>query len=310
MSASESASDPEGVFQPQLRVDYGYIRLWGTRGSIPVSGPQYTRHGGNTSCMELVCGDDQIVFDAGSGIRELGLSMAADPPRRIHLFITHTHWDHIQGFPFFAPAFVPGFDIDVYAPPHSDKDIESIFRGQLDRAYFPVQMEDMQAKFKFHVLGEERVRIGEMEIDWEYTQHPGTTVGYKVEIGGRTMAYISDNEFLKGYLGSPESGLVREMDPVCAELVRFLFGVDILIHEAQYTVEEYPHKIGYGHSSLANGCVLATLTNPDKWIIVHHDPTHSDDFLQDKLNLTQQILHDLDCPSMVVHGHDGMVDYL
>ncbi|MBI2504755.1 MAG: response regulator, partial [Candidatus Latescibacteria bacterium] len=135
----------EGVFRPQLRSAHGMFRLWGTRGSIPVSGPGFVRHGGNTSSMEVGHQEDRILFDAGSGIRDLGLSLLAGPPCHLHLFITHTHWDHIQGFPFFAPAFTPGFEITLYAPPNTDKDLESIFRGQLDRAYFPVQMEDMRA---------------------------------------------------------------------------------------------------------------------------------------------------------------------
>jgi phosphoribosyl 1,2-cyclic phosphodiesterase len=310
MSPTTTDSDDKTVFHPKQRADHGYFRLWGTRGSIPVSGPDYTRHGGNTSCMEIGCGDDRIIFDAGSGIRELGLSVMSDPPRKIHLFITHTHWDHIQGFPFFLPSFVSGFEIDVYAPPHADKDIESIFRGQLDRAYFPIQMDDMQAKFEFKILGDETVQIGDVKIDWEYTLHPGATVGYRVDIKGKTLAYIPDNEFLKGYLGPPDQAPEQAVDSVHAQLLKLLNGVDVLIHEAQYTSEEYADKIGWGHSSVANACILAKLAEVGRWIAIHHDPTHSDEFLQDKLNLTRQVLRDLGCPIEVTHGYDGMMDYL
>ncbi|MEE3258832.1 MAG: response regulator [Candidatus Latescibacterota bacterium] len=309
-TTTSSVITEEEVFRPRQRTDNGSFRLWGTRGSIPVSGPQYSRHGGNTSCMEIVCGDDRIIFDAGSGVRELGLSLMADPPRKIHLFITHTHWDHIQGFPFFAPTFVPGFEIDVYAPPNVDKDIESIFRGQLDRAYFPIQMEDMQAKFKFKILGEEVVKIGDVRVEWEYTLHPGATVGYKVDIRGKSLAYIPDNEFLKGYLGPPDRAPGQDAGSVHAQTIDFLKGVNVLIHEAQYTAEEYADHIGWGHSSVPNVCVLAKSAEVGKWIAIHHDPTHSDDFLQNKLNLTRQILRDLGSSIVVEHGYDGMMDYL
>ena len=310
MSPKTTDADDKTVFNPKQRAEHGYFRLWGTRGSIPVSGPDYIRHGGNTSCMEIGCGDDRIIFDAGSGIRELGLSVMSDPPRKIHLFITHTHWDHIQGFPFFLPSFVSGFEIDVYAPPHADKDIESIFRGQLDRAYFPIQMDDMQAKFEFKILGDETVQIGDVKIDWEYTLHPGATVGYRVDIKGKTLAYIPDNEFLKGYLGPPDQAPEQAVDSVHAQLLKLLNGVDVLIHEAQYTSEEYADKIGWGHSSVANACILAKLAEVGRWIAIHHDPTHSDEFLQGKLNLTRQVLRDLGCPIEVMHGYDGMMDYL
>ncbi len=310
MTATTAMPAETAVFHPEQRADHGYFRLWGTRGSIPVSGPNYARHGGNTSCMEIGCGADRIIFDAGSGIRELGLSVMAEPPHKVHLFITHTHWDHIQGFPFFVPSFVPGFAIDVYAPPNIDTDIESIFRGQLDRAYFPVQMEDMQAKFEFKVLGEETVQIGDVKIDWEYTLHPGATVGYRIDIKGKTLAYIPDNEFLKGYLGPPDEAPKQSIDTVHAKLLELLNGVDVLIHEAQYTAEEYADKIGWGHSSVPNACILAKIAEVGRWIAIHHDPTHSDEFLQDKLNLTRQVLRDLECPIEVVHGYDGMMDYL
>lgn len=205
---------------------------------------------------------------------------------------------------------MPGFEIDVYAPPNVDKDIESIFRGQLDRAYFPVQMEDMQAKFEFKILGEEEVRIGDVQVEWVHTLHPGATVGYKVDIKGKTLAYIPDNEFLKGYLGPPDRVPGQDLDSVHARLIDFLKGVDVLIHEAQYTAEEYADHIGWGHSSVPNACVLAKLAEVGKWIAIHHDPTHSDNFLQDKLSLTRQILRDLGSSIVVVHGYDGMMDYL
>ena len=292
---------PTEVFRPQLSAANGMYRLWGTRGSIPVSGPGFARHGGNTSSMEVGYRGDRILFDAGSGIRDLGLSLVAGPPCHLHLFITHTHWDHIQGFPFFAPAFTPGFKVTLYAPPNTDKDLESIFRGQLDRAYFPVQMEDMRAELE----------LGDCRVSWEYTIHPSPTVGYKVEMGGRSLAYVPDNEFLKGYLGPPaDVGRDSQLLAIHDRLIEFLSGVDVLIHEAQYTNEEYLQKIGWGHTSLSNACTLIRRTGARRWIVTHHDPIHDDEFLQRKLNLTQQLLAELGCPPEVEHGHDGMVGYL
>jgi len=299
------------VFRPQLSTDRGAFRLWGTRGSIPVSGPGFVRHGGNTSSMEVSYKQHRILFDAGSGIRDLGLSLLAGRPCHLHLFITHTHWDHIQGFPFFAPAFTPGFEITLYAPPNTDKDLESIFRGQLDRAYFPVQMEDMQAQLEFRHLQGNALEIGDCRVSWEYTLHPSPTVGYKVEMDGRSLAYVPDNEFLKGYLGSPaEVGRDSQLLAIHDRLIEFLSGVDLLIHEAQYTNEEYLKKIGWGHTSLSNACALICHTGAKRWIVTHHDPVHDDEFLQRKLNLTQQLPAELGCTAKVEHGHDGMVGYL
>jgi phosphoribosyl 1,2-cyclic phosphodiesterase len=299
------------VFTPQVQAENGIARLWGTRGSIPVSEAAFVRHGGNTSCMEVDTGAGRIIFDAGSGIRSLGLSLLPGGPRHLHLFITHTHWDHIQGFPFFAPAYIPGYHITLYAPANVDKDLESIFRGQLDRAYFPVQMEDMRAQFEFKNLGDEPLDLDGCRVSWEYTVHPSPTVGYKIEFGGRRLAYVPDNEFLKGYLGSPETlSLDEERVAIHAGLIEFLSGVDVLIHEAQYTNEEYPKKIGWGHTSLANACLLVKLCAPKKWIITHHDPAHDDAFLGRKLTLTRQFLARLGGTSQVEHAYDGMAECL
>jgi len=299
------------VFCPALRADHGTFRFWGTRGSTPVSGTPFVRHGGNTSCMDVEYGGERVIFDAGSGIRDLGLALLREGPRKLHLFITHTHWDHIQGFPFFTPAYVPGFDITIYASPNVDKDLESIFKGQLDRAYFPVQLEDMQANLTFTDLGDQPTEIGDIKVSWEYTYHPSAAVGYKVEIGGRTLAYVTDNEFLRGYLEAPDT-ITLEDDRVAVhqELIGFLKDVDILVHEAQYANEEYTKKIGWGHTCLSNACALVKLTGPKRWVVTHHDPEHDDTSLQEKLSLTRQLLHDLGVSAEVSHAYDGMVEYL
>lgn len=299
------------AFTPRVQAENGIARLWGTRGSIPVSEAAFVRHGGNTSCLELDTGSQRLIFDAGSGIRSLGLSLLAGGPRHLHLFITHTHWDHIQGFPFFAPAYIPGYRITLYAPTNTDKDLESIFRGQLDRAYFPVQMEDMRAQLEFRNLGDQPLELGGCRVSWEYTVHPSPTVGYKLEIGGRRLAYVPDNEFLKGYLGSPAAlSMADERVAMHAGLIEFLTGVDVLIHEAQYTNEEYPKKIGWGHTSLANACLLVKLCAVKKWIVTHHDPAHDDTFLGQKLTLTRQLLAQMGSTSLVEHAYDGLSECL
>jgi CheY-like chemotaxis protein len=299
------------VFAPQVQAENGIMRLWGTRGSIPVSDAAFVRHGGNTSCMEVDTGAERLIFDAGSGIRSLGLSLAQGGPRHLHLFITHTHWDHIQGFPFFAPAYIPGYHITLYAPLNTDKDLESIFRGQLDRAYFPVQMEDMRARLEFRNLGDAPLELGGCRVSWEYTVHPSPTVGYQVEIKGRRLAWVPDNEFLKGYLGPPDAlSLAEERVAVHAGLIEFLSGVDLLVHEAQYTNEEYPKKIGWGHTSLSNACLLAKLCAVKKWLVTHHDPAHDDAFLGRKLTLTRQLLAGLGSDCLAEHAYDGMSECL
>ena len=298
-------------YRPQLDESGGKFQLWGTRGSIPISGPDYMRHGGNTSCMTFEYGDELIILDAGSGIRDLGLALAAAPPRKLHLFITHTHWDHIQGFPFFAPAFLPGFEITIYGAKGFNKNLESLFRGQFDPDYFPIQMENMDATLEFAYLGDEPVRIGDVRVSWEFTQHPGATLGYKLELPEKKIAWIPDNEIFQGYMGPPSDiPGDRELLSPYQPMIDFLRGVDVLVHEAQYTAEEYRQTVHFGHSSVPNVCYLTKIVEAKRWIVIHHDPCHSDDFLRDKLNLTRQLLASLDHPGEVANGYDGLIEYL
>jgi CheY-like chemotaxis protein/phosphoribosyl 1,2-cyclic phosphodiesterase len=285
--------------------------LWGCRGSTPTPGAKFLRHGGNTSCFCVTHGEEKYIFDAGSGIRELGAEVMQGKQRKLHLFITHTHWDHIQGFPFFVPAYAPGFEITVWGAELFGKDLRSVFRGQLDRDYFPVQMEDMNANLEFRHLPSPPISIGSAKIFWEYSQHPGATVGYKIDIGHSRIAWVPDNEFLQGFVGDPRE-ITRDHPLVTPyrKMIQFLSDAQIVIHEAQYTPQEYPKKIGWGHSSVTNACVLMKLAGVKRWIITHHDPSHDDDFLERKLAVTRRILRDIGHECDVTHAYDGMTQFL
>ncbi|MEO6034431.1 MAG: response regulator [Verrucomicrobiota bacterium] len=308
-SVSSVAKSGQEVYQSRLDAKRTHLTLWGTRGSTPTVGGRFQRHGGNTSCLSFTSGEEVFIFDAGSGIRDLGTQLMAGQTRKVHLFITHPHWDHIQGFPFFAPAYVPGFDITVYGAKGFGKDMESIFRGQLDRDYFPVQLDDMKSNLQFRHLPEGAVEIGDARIMWEFAQHPGATVGYKIAFPQRTIAWVPDNEFLQGYVGSPN--LTRDHPLVASyeKMIRFLSDVDLVIHEAQYLPEEYTTKIGWGHSSVSNASLLMKLAGVRRWIVTHHDPGHDDVFLESKLNVTRQILEEIGQMIQVSHGYDGMMEY-
>jgi CheY-like chemotaxis protein/phosphoribosyl 1,2-cyclic phosphodiesterase len=298
------------AFAPGLDTSRLRCTLWGTRGSTPTPGARFLRHGGNTSCMSVVLGDEQFVFDAGTGIRELGFEVLSSPRRKLHLFITHTHWDHIQGFPFFAPAYIKGFDITIYGAEGFGKDLKSVLRGQLDREYFPVQMEDMQSYLNFRHLADNPMPVGSARVSWEFAQHPGATVGYKIEIENKKIAWVPDNEFLQGYIGPP--GEITRDHPLVepyGRMIDFLADADVVIHEAQYTCDEYPEKIRWGHSSVSNACLLMKLAGVRKWIVTHHDPMHDDAALDRKLQITRQILEGLGHDMEVVHGYDGMTEY-
>jgi DNA-binding response OmpR family regulator len=302
---------PGEVYTPELDTTVPYWKLWGTRGSIAVPGQKVARHGGNTACLELRHGDDIVVIDAGTGIRELGLELAKAGPRHIPILIGHTHWDHIQGFPFFAPAYIPGFSLTLYGASGFRKDLKSVFQGQLDRDYFPVELKDMHATLDFKTLDTNPVAFGKISVAWDFTNHPGATVCFRIDIGGKRIAYITDNEFLQGYLGKPHD-LTPDSD-VCRPYQRtidFVKGCDLLIAEAQYTQQEYPKKIGWGHTGLANACALAKFSGAKRWIITHHDPMNDDDALQNKLALTRQILKSMNCDIHSTHAYDGMIEYV
>jgi phosphoribosyl 1,2-cyclic phosphodiesterase/CheY-like chemotaxis protein len=250
------------------------VKFWGTRGSIPTPGPGTARYGGNTSCVEVRCGDHILMFDCGSGAREMGLALAQEfkgKPLELNLLVTHTHWDHIQGFPFFVPAYTPGAKINIYSLRGSDKSLERVFTGQMDASYFPVALGDMMAHLNFVEL-DGVLKVGEASVTHLYLNHPGLAVGFRVEAGGQSMVYLTDHEPYTKLSGDNEHN--RKLE---AEIADFIRGTDLYIREAQYTEEEYPSKKGWGHSTWRDALESAAAGQVKRLALFHHDPMHDDE---------------------------------
>jgi len=255
------------------------LRCWGTRGSIPSPGPQTARYGGNTSCVEVVAGDRHLIFDAGSGARALGMSLQGRQ-RRVDttLFLTHFHWDHIQGIPFFSPLYDPATRLDIVGPVQRDPagrvlDVESLFAGQMGPIYFPIPMSAVSAGLTFGHLNEgeweqDGVRVRAMRV-----KHPSFTVGYRVDYEGGSLAYVPDNELAADSF---------EVGPDWRDrFVEFLGDVDVLLHDAMYTTQEYPSRTRWGHSTYDQVVDLADEVGARELVFFHHDPMRSDDELDE-----------------------------
>lgn len=248
-----------------------HIKFWGVRGSIPCPGTDTVRYGGNTSCIEMQVGGERLIFDGGTGLRVLGESMLAEMPVQAHLFFTHTHWDHIQGFPFFVPAFVKGNRFRIYAiPAPNGATIEQRLHDQMLHPNFPVPLQIMQADLQFYDLEiGETIKIGELVVETARLNHPGVAVGYRVNWRGLSAAYITDTEHFPDRLDENVLWLSREADAV--------------IIDATYTDEEYYDdkcsKVGWGHSTWQEAVKIAKAAKVKQLILFHHDPSHNDDFL-------------------------------
>lgn len=262
------------------------LKFWGVRGSIPSPGPQTVKYGGNTTCLELRSdAGARIILDAGSGVRALGLELAAAMPVACSLFITHTHWDHIHGLPFFVPLFVPKNRLDIYgaADPVSQGSVKDVLSVQLEYRYFPVREAELKAEIKASTLREgQPIQIQDVTVTPILLNHPVLNFGYKVACNGRSLFFTGDHEQYYN-LYSPEEEDFEEYEKAVSEkkaaLVEFLRGVDTLVADAQYTGEEYKTKIGWGHSTYGQSVGLAKAAGVPRLFLTHHDPTRSDDAL-------------------------------
>jgi CheY-like chemotaxis protein len=250
-------------------------------------GPTTVRYGGNTSCVEVRATDGTlIILDCGTGAHGLGQALVAEGPQPVHghLLITHTHWDHIQGFPFFAPLFVPGNVWDIYAPGGLGRYLEETLAGQMEYAFFPVTLDQLGATIRYHDLVEGVFDVGDAHVTARYLNHPGLTLGYRVEAGGAVLIYATDHE--PHARPQPEtssaSGAGFHVLPVHREdqsHIEFLRGADMVIHDAQYTAAEFRQKVGWGHSPMEYAVDVALAAGVKQLALFHHDPTHDDDTL-------------------------------
>lgn len=252
------------------------VQFYGVRGSIASASPNTQKYGGNTPCVLVQVDGENLIFDAGTGIRALGCDVGP-VPLQAHLFFSHLHWDHIQGFPFFTPAYVPGNEIHLHGVKiHKDTSVASVLSEQMTAPTFPVGIEMMRANLRFDEIELGRTyRIGNVEVRHATVDHPNGCVAYRVDCQGASVVYATDLE--------------QEEETASTALVELCRGADILIYDAMYTPEEYagtngPSRKGWGHSTFVSGARLAEEAGVQTLCLFHHDPAHDDDFM-DQLSI-------------------------
>ena len=271
------------------------IRFWGVRGSVPSPGPRTVKYGGNTLCLEMRFDpvDRLIIIDAGTGIRELGNHlMAHSPPTgtiSADIFLTHTHWDHIQGFPFFTPVYLPKTKLRVYGPvSYEEETLEEVLGGQWIYRYFPVRHTELKAEIEYVQIKEGRFDLGDgIVLSTKYLNHPLLCLGYRFTHHGKTFCTAYDSEPFHNFFSddpddpSYDDATFREAEQVVQEenrrLEDFISGVDLVVYDTQYTKEEYEFaKVGWGHSSIEHAIAAAKRSGVKRLALFHHEPTRSD----------------------------------
>jgi phosphoribosyl 1,2-cyclic phosphodiesterase len=249
--------------------------VWGCRGSLATPGVETVRYGGNTSCVEVRTHDGTlIVLDAGTGIRPLGAALGAQAPATIHLLLTHLHLDHLEGFPFFAPVWSSDTELHVWGPPSPVRSLKDRIARYVSPPLFPRQLADVPARLSFHDVPDEEWTIGSARILAHPVSHPGPTLGYRLIENGRSLAYIPDHE--------PALGVddLAAMSPEWLSGYALASDVDVLLHDAQYSAEEYRARVGWGHSKVDDAVTFALSARARRLVLFHHDPLHGDSDLE------------------------------
>ncbi|MGD8978860.1 MAG: MBL fold metallo-hydrolase [candidate division WOR-3 bacterium] len=252
------------------------LKFYGTRGSVPVSGPETKKHGGNTTCLYVEAqSGDNIIIDAGTGIRELGRVLVTQGKKRINLIFSHYHWDHIQGFPYFAPVFQKEIELHIYGPA-DEVAAEKALSYQMTMPYFPVDLSALPAKIVFHNL-KKTLDVGSIKIETIVNNHPNHTRGFKFTEGKKSFAFLTDNEMR-----------AQNGKTLYKEFVDFVRKTDLVIHDAQYTDEVYRMRIGWGHSTYHQVAELVQEAGVRKTMVTHHDHFSSDNFIEKNIKDVRQ----------------------
>jgi phosphoribosyl 1,2-cyclic phosphodiesterase len=249
------------------------LKVWGARGSVPAPGPEMNRYGGNTSCVEVQLADGStLIIDAGTGIRSLGVGIAKSLPK-INILLTHLHLDHIQGLMFFAPCFRSDSEITIWGPSSPEASLEERIARYISAPLSPVEVRELPCAVNFRDTPPSEWELGSAKIRAEAVTHRGPTLGYRItDADGTTVTYISDHE---PGLGAP----LETLEPEWISGFDLARDSDLLIHDCQYTDDEYPEHVGWGHSRLSDALTFARRTDAERLLLFHHDPLHSDDFL-------------------------------
>ncbi len=262
------------------------IKFWGVRGSIPSPGPNTVRYGGNTTCIEIRAGDELIILDGGTGIFPLSQTLFPELPRHMHIFITHSHWDHIQGLPFFMPIFIPSNDIHLYgaSDPVTQQGVERLYDVQLQYSYFPIREAELNANMHYQSLSPgEVVQVGDVTITCVLMNHPVTNLGYRVEYQGKSVFFTGDHEPPYNLCKPGEEDWEVYEDLIqqkTEDMDAAMQNVDVLIADASYTADEYKQKQGWGHGTYETCIAMAQRVGAKQLYCTHHEPTRSDDMLE------------------------------
>jgi phosphoribosyl 1,2-cyclic phosphodiesterase len=285
------------------------LTFWGTRGSLPSPGRETVRYGGNTPCVEVrLANNNLIIFDAGTGLRGLGDAItAAGGSLKAYLAISHPHWDHIQGFPFFKPAFIPGNELTIIGAQTRNITLRQMIASQMDQVFFPVQLNELKAKIRFLPVREETVPVFEGMLSTMFVYHPTYALGFRLTVGGRSVVYITDNE----PFDRESAKLLKNVDKNIVDLYLqqkgdpnqrvfdFARGADILIHDATFTPEEYVNHVGWGHSDYLFALKVASEAQVKKLVLFHHDQSRSDGEIDEILRTCRHEIklrgHRFDC---------------
>jgi phosphoribosyl 1,2-cyclic phosphodiesterase len=250
------------------------VAIWGCRGSLASPGPETVRFGGQTSCVTVHLSDGSLlILDAGTGIRRLGMALGHDHPERIDIFITHLHTDHIEGLRFFDPIWDPSVELNVWGPPSPIRELRSRIAPYFAPPFFPVHLRNIPSHPEFRDTPTTTWRIGSAAVTAQLVKHPGPTVGYRVEENGAALAYLPDHE---PALGSDLSTVEAEW----ISGIALAEGAAVLLHDAQYTQEEYGERVGWGHSRTEDVVTFARRAGSRRLVLFHHDPLHTDEQLE------------------------------
>ncbi|MFT3723990.1 MAG: MBL fold metallo-hydrolase [Hyphomonadaceae bacterium] len=286
-----------------------FVRFWGTRGSIPTPGHGTRRYGGNTSCVELRIDDTLFICDGGTGLRELGLALVQRAAHGVeaHMFFSHMHWDHIQGFPFFVPAYAPKNHLHVYEVDRSDTRVQRLLHGQMRSEYFPVTFADLGATISAGFFESGTIQVDGVTVRCMEQTHPGRSFAYSFEKNGTKVVYATDSELDSLIQNRDESEQDRDaLRRLPSELVAFCAGADLLIADAQYTDSEYPAKVGWGHARANTVVDLAVQANVRQCALFHHDPMQSDDAVDIKVNEGRERATRASSPVTVFGAREGL----